>query len=273
MLEYLIYCDESEKRGLIFSNFYGGALVRSIHVHEVVNALERYKKEHNINGELKWTKVSEQYLEKYIGFIDVFFDFIAQDKVKMRVMFTQNSRTDDVVRHLTKEQRENSYFLLYYQFIKHAFGLRYANPKQAPINMKLFFDQFPDTKEKVMRFKEFIFLLQRQDAFRAANLRIEYDNIIEVVSHDHVILQASDIVTGAMYFRLNKLHLVIPPGQKRRGKKTKAKERLYNHISKRIREIYPGFNCGANTGKDEFEDLWYHSYRHWLFRPKETNGD
>ena len=73
-MEYLIYCDESVKRGNLFSNFYGGALVKSIDLNEVVSRLNQYKNEHNINGEMKWTKVTAQYLEKYIGIMDVFFD-------------------------------------------------------------------------------------------------------------------------------------------------------------------------------------------------------
>ncbi len=32
-MQYIIYCDESVKRGDYFSNFYGGALVRSNDFH------------------------------------------------------------------------------------------------------------------------------------------------------------------------------------------------------------------------------------------------
>ncbi|MGE7875844.1 hypothetical protein [Peribacillus muralis] len=86
-MEYLIYCDESIKRGELYSNFYGGALVKSIYLNEVVNRLNRYKEEHFITGEMKWTKVTEPYLEKYTGLINLFFDLLAEDKLKMRVMF------------------------------------------------------------------------------------------------------------------------------------------------------------------------------------------
>ncbi|MCY8561181.1 hypothetical protein MOD26_22250, partial [Bacillus haynesii] len=114
-MEYLIYCDESTKRGKLFSNFYGGALVKSIHFNDVVSQLNEYKKSKNITGELKWTKVTAPYLDKYIGLMDVFFDLIQENKVKMRVMFQQNLVSDDVIRHFTKEEHEESYFKLYYQ--------------------------------------------------------------------------------------------------------------------------------------------------------------
>lgn len=43
-VEYFIYCDESEQKGHLFSKFYGGALVRSIHISEVIQTLEACKK-------------------------------------------------------------------------------------------------------------------------------------------------------------------------------------------------------------------------------------
>jgi hypothetical protein len=270
-MEYILYCDESEKRGALFSNFYGGALIRSIHLHEVAIGLESYKHHNGINGEMKWTKVTEQYLDRYIGFIDKYFDYVKQDKIKLRVMFQQNEFAEPRIRNLTKEQRDDSYFLLYYQFFKHAFGLRYSNLTDQDIYLKIFFDQFPDTREKVDRFKDYIHRLQYQDIFLNARLKIRYEDIIEMTSHDHVIAQGMDIVTGAMYFRLNKLHLHKEPGMRIRGKRTRAKEKLYNRINDHIREIYPNFNIGITTGfQSNRVSIWEHSYRHWCFLPNQT---
>jgi hypothetical protein len=42
-MQYIIYCDESEKNGKYFGNFYGGALVKSVHFHEVKATLEKRK--------------------------------------------------------------------------------------------------------------------------------------------------------------------------------------------------------------------------------------
>lgn len=72
-----------------------------------------------------------------------------------------------------------------------------------------------------------------------------------------------------MSFRLNNKHKIKPKGKYRRGKKTIAKEKLYKHINKRIREIYPGFNIGQNTSSPHGpSDYWNHPYRHWKFIPK-----
>lgn len=270
-MEYLIYCDESTKRGKLCSNFYGGALVKSIHFDEVVNRLNDYKKNKNISGEVKWTKVTDPYLDKYIGLMDIFFDLLQENKVKMRVMFQQNLVSDDITRNFTKEEHEESYFKLYYQFIKHAFGLKYSNIGDDNINLRLYFDQFPDKKTKVDKFKSFIYDLGFSEDFYNANLSIRYDDIVEVSSHDHVILQCADIVTGAMFFRLNKLHLEKSEETGRRGKRTIAKEKLYKHIHKRICGIRPNFNAGVSTSVDgDKVNRWLYPYLHWKFTPSQA---
>jgi hypothetical protein len=71
-----------------------------------------------------------------------------------------------------------------------------------------------------------------------------------------------------MAFRLNDKHKEVPPGQKRRGKRTVAKEKLYKTILKEIRRIKPGFNIGISTGMPP-EQRWMAPYRHWRFVPAE----
>lgn len=155
-MQYIIYCDESVKNGEYYSNFYGGALVRSIHLEEVKTALENKVSELNINGEVKWQKVTANYLEKYKSLVDTVFEFIKQDKIKIRIMFTHNAFLPV---GLTKEQKDNEYFLLYYQFFKHAFGLKYSNTSGKPISIYPFFDQLPDTLRKKIKNLKIIFLI------------------------------------------------------------------------------------------------------------------
>lgn len=57
----------------------------------------------------------------------IFFEFVKANKIKVRIMFRQNAQ---VPQNLTREHEENEYFLLYYQFIKHAFGIDYCNPTE-----------------------------------------------------------------------------------------------------------------------------------------------
>jgi hypothetical protein len=266
-MQYIIYTDESEKKGKYYGNFYGGALIRSIDFDQINADIKRMKEELNIYGEIKWQKVSERYVSKYIEIMELFFDYVKMDKIKVRIMFTHNLFQPV---GLNKSQEGNEYFLLYYQFFKHIFGLQYSNPSREPISLYILMDQLPDTKEKNEEFKRFIYNLQYQDIFWESNIHFNsLDDIGEAKSHDHVILQCLDVVLGAIEFRLNEKHKEIPEGKKRRGKRTRAKEALYKYINRRIRDIYPGFNIGITTGISTVKDRWNHPYRHWKFEPKE----
>lgn len=268
--EYIIYCDESIDNGRYFSNFYGGVLVRSSDLNQVQKVLLDRKTELNLLKEAKWSKVTDQYLSKYLGLMETFFALVEVDKVKTRIMFTQNSI---VAKSLRSEQLENEYFLLYYQFVKHAFGLQYSNSTNSPIQVRLYFDDLPDTREKVANFKVYIAGLNRFRQFEDANIKIPLDQIAEVNSHDHPVLQCLDVVLGSMQFRLNDKHKENPEGSRVRGKRTIAKEKLYVYINQRIRKIYPNFNIGISTARSDVRNTWLHPYRHWLFKPKEHEID
>ena len=199
--------------------------------------------------------------------MDVFFDLVAAGDVKVRIMFSQNMYA---ARNLTDEQKVQGFFILYYQFIKHAFGFLHHPIGREPTRIRLLLDQLPDTKEKAERFRGFLCGLSSNPEFRAAKLMIEKENISDVSSHDHPVLQCLDVVLGAMQFRLNDMHKEKPAGKWRRGKRTRAKEALYDHINKRIRAIYPHFNIGVSTGTNgSLSNRWLHPYRHWNFLPSE----
>jgi len=270
--ELIVYCDESDQEGKYFSNFYGGCLVESTHLHDVVAALEECKRVHNLLGEIKWSKVTANYLEKYKALTNLYFDLIAQNKIKVRIIFTKNTH---VAKGLTVYHDEYRFFMLYYQFVKHAFGLQFANEAVEPLRVRVYFDRLPDKNDKNALFKRYIHNLSNTNAFKRARVQIPEDQVAEIDSHEHVLLQCLDVVLGSMQFRLNDKHLEKPEGQRCRGKRTLAKEQLYKMINKRIQELYPfQFNIGISTGKkDGFKSLWQDPYRHWLFLPSNREYD
>lgn len=270
-MEYVIYCDESDSAGRYYGNFYGGLLVRSSELSTVIRELEAKKVGLNLEKELKWQRVTENYLDKYLEFSELLFALIAKDTMKVRIMFTQNIHKAG---QYDEYRRENKYFLLYYQFIKHAFGLQYSPLIDAGARVRVYLDKMPDTREKVESFKDHIESLNKNRALRQNRVQFYKEQIAEIDSKNHVLAQALDIILGAMQFRLNDKHLDKPDGQRTRGKRTIAKEKLYKYINKRIREIHPGFNIGVNTGtKGEIVNRWSHSYRHWLFVPAGAEVD
>lgn len=271
MKKFIIYCDESVSKGPYYSNFYGGALLEERDYDLISTQLNKKKEELNLFQEIKWTKVTAQYLDKYIAFINFYFEFIKSKKIKIRIMFRNNKYE---AQHLSEYQKLNGFYLLYYQFIKHAFGLYYCNDnKEETIYLKTYFDKLPNTTKQNELFKDYIYKLQDIEDFKNANIKINKEDITDIDSKKHVILQGMDIILGSMQFRLNKEHLVKNLQTGKRGKKTIAKEKLYKEISRNIREIYPNFNIGISTGyKNDINNIWKHPYRHWAFIPSSYEG-
>lgn len=267
--EYILFCDESDKDGAYYSNFYGGLLVGASQFQPVSDRLNAAKQAQNLLQEVKWSKVTSQYLEKYKAFVDALFDEIVAGNVKVRIMFRQNAQQP---KGLTSEQKAAGYWLLYYQFVKHAFGFAHMPTADEARYLRLYFDEFPETGEQVAKFKGYIDALGYSREFRNVKLHIRRQDIAEVDSHEHVLLQGLDIVLGSINFRLNDGHKAIPEGKHRRGKTTVAKDELRKHILKRIQAIKPNFNIGITTGGGP-GDRWEAPYRHWCFKPAEFDYD
>jgi len=269
-LEYVIYADESDEKGQYFSDFFGGVLIKSTELRAVIQALEETKEANNLHGELKWQKVTQNYLPKYMAFTDCFFEFIQNGDAKVRVMFTCNA---NVAVGLTNDHHRKKYTLLYYQFLKHAFGLQYSDDPGTK-KVRFYLDDLPVSHEDRKEFRRHLANLNKNPGFRKAGIFVCEEEIADVNSKNHVVLQAIDIILGAMQFRLNDKHRIIPDGHRTRGKRTIAKERLYKHILSRVCEIRPNFNIGISTGCDQTQaNRWHHPYRHWRFVPKNSTVD
>jgi hypothetical protein len=268
--EYFIWCDESDQSGKLYSNFYGGVLVKSEDFAEVINTLEKACKRLYLLDEIKWHKISGHYVNKYIELMDVFFDLVSKGKVKVRIMFTKNIHKAS---HQHNGHKRDAFFMLYYQFIKHAFGFAHSNNGIKEVYLRLYFDLLPDTLEKRQLFKEYIKNLQASRPFQHAGIKIRKQDITEVDSKRHLLLQMLDVVLGAACFRLNNKHKEIPPGRKRRSNRNKAKEKVYKHIIEKIRTIRKGFSMGISTGIASKEDYWQHAYRHWRYLPAKSDTD
>jgi hypothetical protein len=264
--EYWIFCDESVPQGEHFSSFFGGVIVPATRHQAVENHLRIAKAEIGFLNELKWQRVTEVWVGGYERMISAFFQVIRDGDARMRVMFR---KADSGPNLPSRAEHDQIYFKLYYQFIKHAFGLSSTPVLEGGTRLRLFFDQFPHTKEKVFQFKGFLGALPEAHQLRHVGLKVSADHITEIDSKEHVLLQCVDLVTGAMAFRLNERHLLKAEGKRVRGKRTLAKDRLYRHILREIRTLKPHFNPKISTAAEPFpEGRWSMPYRHWLFVPK-----
>lgn len=273
--EFIIFCDESDKNGKHYSNFYGGLIINSKDYEKIRQEMSLFCNEINLHGEIKWSKVSEAYLEKYMFVVNKLFEYIQTGAIKIRIMFTHNIFIPE---NLTPEEKEEAYTRLYYQFLKHSFGLPFVPQECAPINLKIYIDDLPETKDRCDRFKSHLVSLSKTNSFKRVPINIRKENVTEIDSKKHIFLQLIDLVLGAMTFRLNDKHLEKPLGQFRRGKRTVAKEKLYKHILTNIKAlepqaIYKNFNIGLSTRDYPKENRWHLPYKHWIFVPSAHKVD
>ncbi len=253
----------------IIVTFMDGALINLSDINLIDKVLNNKKEELNLNGEIKWTKVTDNYLDKYIEIISLFFKFIKSGKIKVRIMFAQNAFVSD---GLTKEQTDNEYSILYYYFLKDSFGLKYSNntPFKNKVNFSLYLDDLPCSEGQKKSLKNSIFKYN----YELKQSNIEITEIVEIDSKKHVIQQCMDIILGSMNFKLNDFDKIKDEETGKRSKRTIAKEKLYKVINRNIRDIRKGFNVGISTSKDgDVTNTWKQSYRHWNFISRYSHFD
>lgn len=267
---YYIWCDESDKEGEFYSNFYGGLLIESKNLKRVLNKMEQKIAELDITEEIKWQKVNQHFFEKYMLLVDFIFDLLEEGLIKIRIFFRHNQY---MPKYLTREQMRKEYSMLYYQFIKHAFGFQYSNDSGHPVSLHIALDELPISESEKNEFKEFLYGLGSDSNYKAANIQIKKEDILEVDSKKNVPLQMLDLILGAICFRLNDKHKLKAEGANRRGKRTILKEKLYKQIYFRISQLRRGFNVGMSTGLSSPIEIWTMPYRHWSFVPKRVEVD
>jgi len=264
--EYWIFADESVQDGEFFSHFFGGCMVPAHRHAEIEKRLARQKERLGFGKEVKWQRVTDQRLDSYASMVTAFFDELRADRIRMRVVFQDN---ETICRRPSDEARHEPYYKLYYQFIKHAFGLAHMPEREEGTRLRLFLDRLPHTKEHTAQFKSYLAAIPLNSQLREKRLALDPSHITEVDSSEHVLLQCVDIILGSMAFRFNERHLAKAEGNKRRGRRTIAKEKLYKHVLTQIRTIKPHFHPKISTACEPFpEGAWSMPYRHWLFKSK-----
>lgn len=210
-----IWLDESDKKGQYFSNFYGGILIDSQYYDSINSDLQRIIKDEGIDEEIKWQKVNAYTFEKYKHIIDYTFELLYTGKAKIRIFFGNNQYKAPT---LTERHKENEFTILYYEFIKHAFGLKYCDLPNDQRYVRLYIDDIPARGSQVWQFKKYILGLNRDPGFKNNNIHIRENDIIEVDSSEHLPLQLLDLILGAICFRLNNKHKIKQPDTGKRGK-------------------------------------------------------
>lgn len=263
MVNLLVYSDESELKGEFYSNFYGALIVDFNQLVNINRDLEEYKSSLGLTGELKWNKINYHRRELYVDYINYFFDhYIKQGKAKVRILFTQNRHEYTGISCSDDEK----YYKLYYQLLKNGLGLFYHDYKE-PVYLRFYVDRLP-FRSKSKEFKNYIASLS-SNYFSNKSIIIKEEDITEIDSQEHILLQSLDIILGAVQFRLNRKHEYREiPGKI--PSRTKAKLEVYKAINQKIKDMKSNFNIGLSTGTaGDIKKRWDDHYRHWLFVPND----
>jgi len=100
----------------------GGICLRSSRIPEVHASIQRFREEHNMLSELKWTKVTDKKLGQYRALVDYFFALNNMNALQFHAIVFDN--------HAANNQRYNdgdddkALSKLYYELIVHRFGVR-----------------------------------------------------------------------------------------------------------------------------------------------------
>lgn len=251
MEKYVIYCDESDRKGVKYSYFLAGAIVKESDIQYIETALLNSK--NGYPGEMKWNAIKDSMwkIDIYKSFIDATFDLIESGYIKFRLSFVPTIYTHNY------HDAEMSFFKLYYLFLINSF--KYW--ELSIINL----DRLPyQTRMKIQEFKEFI----------SKGLNINHSQISEIDSGKHIILQAVDVILGGVCAKLNEKFINNSDTKwKRRPKTTLAKENIYKHINQRIRKLtpeehYKTFNIGITTNRQTGREM-NDKYRHYQYQKRQ----
>lgn len=271
---YEIYADESWTHGGVPQNRYwrifGGIFGKQSDLDRLDTELRHAIARHGLRGEVKWGHISAANLGAYIELVDILFQSIERGEAKYRQMFLDRSFVR-VPRHdEAKESELTVQFKLYYQFLKHAFGIEYLPPALDDDSIDLLIRLDSHTSQQhTARLTDF-----------ARNLphfvnRPDLSVFVTFVNSKRVPrLQICDLLMGAAGSYGNKMHKRRRPGQRGMTHKQKLRLELAKHIYDGLRAIDAddrgsrAFSWFESTGHNgSIENRYHHKVRIWKFMP------
>lgn len=211
-----IFCDESRQNADRYMVI--GGLIISQPDMGIVNAtLQRFRDEEHMHAELKWTKVTNQKLDKYLRFVDFFFALNNTDRVHFHSVVIDNHQLNH--HKFNQGDRELGFYKFYYQLLVNCFGKCYARDK----NGENYFIVHPDKRHTSYPINRLRHIL---NAGMAKKHGIQHSPFLSIEPQDSKksdLAQVNDIIVGAISFHKNGGHLIAGTRE--------AKKRLAAHIA------------------------------------------
>ncbi len=254
--------------------FFGGLLGRQHEIDALRANLAAKAAELSLRGEIKWSKISPRSGRAYENIVAAFFDeFERLGSLRLRQIFLDRSYVPKPGVYDENASGLDIQYKLYYQFLKHSFGLEHL--PAGPTNIIVRLDEHSSQQHQA-DLKAFV---EQLPAFlKRRDLKV---SVAFVQSSSFIDLQLCDVITGAAGWLGNKqqeIRQVMPDGTLKRGMtdKQKAKLKVAKLIQSRLEKI-----DAADRGSRAF-DWWgstalssnpgnrlAHKFRTWCFHPKE----
>ncbi len=255
--------------------FFGGIFGLESDLSKLELALARIVQTHGHKIEIKWANVSRQSQSLYIELLNEFFSQLTSKDIKYRQRFLDRMHVYVPARNETKQSALDTQYRVYYQFLKHHFGLQYLPRAQNQFDTVFIRLDEHSSQEHKLVLKTFAEKLPHWLGRTDLHFHVSF-----VESKAHLRLQICDLIMGAAGSYGIKMHLKRQPGQRGMSGKQKLRLEIAKYIYEKIKEIVlnqrntRAFNWFDTTGIDDsVENQLHHKIRIWKFVPKSHRVD
>jgi hypothetical protein len=195
--DYIFIVDES---GISTDRFtvVGGIVMHRSFYETCYKTLLDFRKNYNMNAELKWSKVSDQKFDQYSALVDHFFALNNSNKLHFHCIIFDNHQWDH--KSFNQGDRDVGLSKLYYQLILHKF-VRICG-KAGSLYVRV---------DKRLSSTPLVDLQKMLNAAARRDHQLDTDPIKQIVSWDSKqcdLLQLNDVILGAVCAARNGRHLL-----------------------------------------------------------------
>lgn len=196
--DFICFADES---GISEDRFtvVGGLLMRSNRAAEVYSSLEKYRFDHSMRSELKWSKISNQKLDNYISLIDLFFALNSSNLVQFHCLMFDNHQWNH--KKFNNGDPDIGLSKLYYDLIVHKFVKRCGKGGKRLLACL-------DHRNSSTALEDLRLMINRTAARDFAMPHRPLAQLISKDSKSDDILQMNDVILGAVCAIKNGRHLL-----------------------------------------------------------------
>lgn len=189
MTKYHIYCDESSLSDRY--SCYGGIIVNNNYLSLVRDAITSLRDKHFLNTEIKWSKISNQYYNKYYNLICDISSLVNKDIIHFRSIVIDNHQ----VSHSRNNNgdKEKGMYKFYYLLLKHCFLKDISGECDIYIDKR-------STNYNLDELRDFI--------NRTQDINTYVTSVKHIDSKKSDLIQINDLLLGALAFHKNEKYSI-----------------------------------------------------------------